>query len=44
MKTILKVLLLTVFLSAAVFGETPVVNVSVSCHQRWPWNGKVDID
>ena len=45
MKTILNVLLLTVFcFSAAVFGETPVVNVSVSCHQRWPWNGKVDID
>ena len=37
-----KIILLAVFaLSSFCFGNSAV---SVTCHQRWPWNGKVDID
>lgn len=37
-----KMILLAVFaLSNLCFGTSAV---SVTCHQRWPWNGKVDID
>lgn len=37
-----KMILLAVFaLSSFCFGNSAV---SVTCHQRWPWNGKVDID
>ena len=43
MKTYLNILSVC-FLTLASFADTPVVSVSVSCHQRWPWNGKVDID
>ena len=37
-----KMILLAVFaLASLCFGTSAV---SVTCHQRWPWNGKVDID
>ena len=37
----LKILLALTAFSSLCFGSSAV---SVSCHQRWPWNGKVDID
>ena len=41
---IFRIILLFLGVSAAVQAAVPEVSLSVSCHQRWPWNGKVDVD